>query len=55
MSKLEYTHSVGDVLTDAETIILKDATDKFGIKRLASGIYFCKKCNTKFTGKAYVP
>ena len=23
------------------------------IKRLASGIYFCKKCNLKITGKAY--
>ena len=23
------------------------------IKRLASGIYLCKKCNLKLTGKAY--
>jgi len=24
-----------------------------GIKRIAVGIWFCEKCNTKFTGKAY--
>lgn len=23
------------------------------VKRLASGIWFCNKCHTKFTGKAY--
>lgn len=23
------------------------------IKRIATGIYSCKKCNNKFTGKAY--
>ena len=29
--------------------------NKWGIKRLASGIFQCKKCYTKFTGKAYYP
>lgn len=23
------------------------------VKRLSTGIFFCKKCNVKFTGKAY--
>jgi len=26
---------------------------KLKVKRLSSGIWLCKKCNTKFTGKAY--
>lgn len=26
-----------------------------GIKRVASGIWHCKKCDSKFTGKAYKP
>ena len=26
-----------------------------GVKRLSSGIWYCKKCDTKFTGKAYKP
>lgn len=28
---------------------------RFTIKRVSSGIYYCKKCKNKFTGKAYVP
>lgn len=28
---------------------------KFGVKRLSPGIYICKRCDAKFTGKAYVP
>ncbi len=28
---------------------------KYSIKRLAVGIFQCKKCDAKFTGKAYYP
>lgn len=26
---------------------------RLGAKRLSAGIFICKKCNSKFTGKAY--
>ena len=25
------------------------------VKRVAKGIFVCKKCNARFTGRAYVP
>tara|TARA_Y100000034_G_scaffold83632_1_gene100115 strand:+ start:68 stop:283 length:216 start_codon:yes stop_codon:yes gene_type:complete len=28
---------------------------KPGVKRQASGIWYCSKCTTKFAGKAYTP
>ena len=33
MSKLEYTHAPGDVLTDATSVVLEDANNKYGIRR----------------------
>jgi hypothetical protein len=33
MSKLEYTHLVGEVLTDATSVVLSDAGETFGIKK----------------------
>ena len=27
---------------------------RYQVKRISAGIYFCNKCDTKFTGKAYV-
>lgn len=27
--------------------------NKIAVKRLATGIWYCKKCDAKFTGKAY--
>lgn len=29
--------------------------NRFKIKRLSPGIYYCRKCKSKFTGKAYTP
>jgi len=29
--------------------------NKDGVKRVSAGIWECKKCNQKFTGKAYTP
>ncbi|MEK6861468.1 MAG: 50S ribosomal protein L37ae [Nanoarchaeota archaeon] len=29
--------------------------NRFSIKRVASGIYYCRKCRSKFTGRAYIP
>jgi len=29
--------------------------NKTQVRRIALGIYQCKKCNTKFAGKAYYP
>ncbi len=29
--------------------------NKLQVDRIASGIFTCKKCNSKFTGKAYWP
>ena len=37
MSKLEYTHKVGEVLTDAESVVLGDSLDKYGIKKSDTG------------------
>ena len=28
--------------------------NSYSVKRVAVGIYICKKCNSKFTGKAYI-
>jgi large subunit ribosomal protein L37Ae len=28
---------------------------KIGVKKIAIGIFYCNKCKTKFTGKAYAP
>jgi large subunit ribosomal protein L37Ae len=28
---------------------------KIGVKRLASGIWYCNKCNSKYAAKAYDP
>ena len=33
MSNLEYTHLIGDVLTDATSVVLGDASNAYGIKK----------------------
>ncbi|UCD03563.1 MAG: 50S ribosomal protein L37ae [Candidatus Woesearchaeota archaeon] len=55
-----YGRKLKDKVLDIEKIQKSKHTcphckKKGGVKRVASGIWYCKKCNTKFTGKAYKP
>jgi len=52
-----YGKKIRERLVDVEQKQRKKQTCPFckktGVKRLSKGIWFCKKCNKKFTGGAY--
>ncbi|GIU68569.1 MAG: 50S ribosomal protein L37ae [Candidatus Pacearchaeota archaeon] len=52
-----YGKKVKDKIVEIESIQRKKQNCPFcgkkGVKRLAKGIWFCKKCNKKFASNAY--
>ena len=55
-----YGRKIKKKLVDVEKLQKAKHTCPFckkvgGVKRLAAGIWTCKKCDAKFAGKAYTP
>ncbi|MBI2543175.1 MAG: 50S ribosomal protein L37ae [Candidatus Aenigmarchaeota archaeon] len=54
-----YGKKVRDLVRDIEKIQKKrhvcPRCDLPYVERLSKGIFYCKKCNNKFTGQAYYP
>jgi len=52
-----YGRTIRERLSKIESLLKKKYKcpycKKEGVKRLAVGIWYCKKCGAKFTGKAY--
>lgn len=55
-----YGHAIKEKVIEIEKVqrakhICPFCAKSGGVKRIASGIWHCKKCKSKFAGKAYSP